>query len=251
MKHLLGLIGYPLAHSFSPAYFADKFNASGLTDWSYSLYPLEDITLFPALCEKHPDLKGLNVTIPYKQTIIPYLDFVDPEAALIGAVNTIVFNQDGRTGYNTDIKAAYLQLEALSKFRQMNQALVLGTGGASKAVCRALVLHGIPFKSVSRNKREGDYTYAELDNSLISEFNLIINATPLGMFPHSDTYPFIPYEGIGSAHTLFDLVYNPEITVFLAKGTARGAYGVNGLQMLHHQADLAWELWTNLNKNNL
>lgn len=250
MKHLLGLIGYPLAHSFSPAYFADKFNALGLIDWSYSLYPLADISMFPELCKQQPNLKGLNVTIPYKQTILPYLNIVDDDAAQIGAVNTIVFNQDGLIGYNTDIKAAYWQLLELLKFRPLDQALVLGTGGASRAVSRALELLDIPYKLVSRKAYKGGYTYSRLDNSLMSEFNLIINTTPLGMFPLSDTYPLIPYEGIGSGHTLFDLVYNPEITVFLAKGTARGAYGVNGLQMLHHQADLAWELWTNSNKNN-
>lgn len=244
----LGLIGYPLAHSFSPAYFTNKFEKLGLHEWTYTLFPLEDIALFPALCDKHPDLVGLNVTIPYKQTILPYLDFMDNDAAQIGAVNTIVFAEDGCHGYNTDITAAFFQLEQLLKIRPIDKALILGTGGASMAVCRALALHDIPFKSVSRNEPKGDYTYAELDNNLISEFNLIINATPLGMFPLSDTYPLIPYESIGSDHTLFDLVYNPEITVFLAKGIARGAYGVNGLQMLHHQADLAWELWINSKK---
>ncbi len=250
-KHLFGLIGYPLSHSFSKKYFSDKFLKEGISDCYYELFPLNDIAEFPALIKKHPNLKGLNVTLPYKELVIPFLDKLDESAAAIGAVNTIKIDSGKLSGYNTD---AYGFEKSLTDFIKKNQskpiqkALVLGTGGASKAVTYVLKKLNIFYLTISRNPEKGDLTYDDLDQNIISNTQLIVNTTPLGMAPKKDTFPMIKYEWLDSNHFLFDLVYNPEKTVFLTRGKNQGCSVMNGLPMLHLQAEKAWEIWNFYNR---
>ena len=232
-----GLIGYPITHSFSPGYFSKKFESEGIHDARYDLYPLERIEQFDEL----RNLKGLNVTIPYKESVIPFLDELSREAAEIGAVNTIKFDQGKKKGYNTDIYGFEHSLLPLMKDKKIEQALVLGTGGAAKAVWFVLDKLNIPFRKVSRTK--GDITYEQIDGRDIEASHLIVNTTPLGMSPNEDRYPSLPYESISSEHILYDLIYNPEKTLFLRKGGALGAITKNGLEMLQLQADKAWQIW--------
>ena len=233
-----GLIGYPLSHSFSPGYFAQKFKDEGITDRKYDLYPLQEISEFKNLGL----MSGINVTIPYKEQVMVYLDELSIEAETIGAVNTIKYVNGKKIGYNTD---AYGFMHSLSPLwidrDQPQKALVLGTGGAAKAVWYVLDQLGISFKKVSRTK--GDITYKELDKRLIEDHQLIINTTPVGMSPNVDSCPDLPYEGISSDHYLYDLVYNPQKTLFLSKGQANGAVIKNGHEMLELQADRSWEIW--------
>jgi shikimate dehydrogenase len=241
--NLYALIGYPLTHSFSKKYFSDKFIKEGLSDYSYELFEIKEASELPALIEKNPALKGLNVTIPHKEAVIPLLNELDSSAKEVGAVNVIRITADGYTiGYNSDYYGFKLSLLELIGDKRPS-TLVLGTGGAAKAVKAALHNLGIHHLTVSRNREKADLSYADLDKEILDEYTLIINTTPLGTYPAVDTCPNIPYEYLSSKHILFDLVYNPAITLFLQKGLDAGAQIKNGLQMLHLQAEKAWEIW--------
>jgi shikimate dehydrogenase len=243
---LFGLIGYPLSHSFSKRYFTEKFDREGLFDMFYELFPLENIQEFPGLIlDKGSILKGLNVTIPYKQLIIPYLDELHETAKAVQAVNTILISEGRLLGFNTDVIGFEKTLESCLDIAEFKgKALVLGTGGASKAVQYVLKKRNIPFNLVSRTPDELSLTYEEITTTAIADFPLIINTTPLGMSPAVDTCPELPYEGIGAGHILIDLVYNPEMTLFMRKGKERGARVINGIGMLYEQAEAAWEIWS-------
>lgn len=238
-KHMnkYGLIGYPITSSFSPGYFSRKFEREGISDSRYDLYPLEQIEQF----EQLSGVKGINVTIPYKELVMPYLDGLSKEAERIGAVNTIKYIDGKKIGHNTDVYGFEESLVPLFGETQPKQALVLGTGGAAKAVWYVLDRLNIPFLKVSRSK--GDVTYDELSAKQIREHRLLINTTPLGMTPKVDQCPAIDYGAISSDHILFDLIYNPEKTLFLKRGAENGATIKNGLEMLELQAEKAWEIW--------
>lgn len=243
-----GIIGYPLGHSFSQRYFTEKFRAEGLDDHVYDQYPLASIEEFPALIASVPEWVGLNVTIPYKQAVIPYLDELDPQARAIGAVNCIrISRTDGKAhlkGFNTDMPGFEASLREMLGDRRPD-ALVLGTGGASKAVACALERLGIRFRLVSRSgDGETILSYKEITPEWIAQTPLIVNATPLGTFPDVDTLPDIPYEALGRGHYLHDLVYNPAETAFMRQGRLRGATVKNGYAMLIGQAQDAWKVWT-------
>ena len=236
-----GLIGFPLTHSFSSKYFAEKFSREGITDCIYKNFPLENINEFPVL-SKAETLSGLNVTIPYKESVIEYLDELDQTVRAIGAVNCIKFTNGRAVGYNTD---AYGFSESLKSFigETKLKALILGTGGSSKAVAYSLDSIGIPYQSVSRTKNSDNLTYPELTENIISSHKLIINTTPVGMFPNTIDAPTIPYQYLTSGHFLFDLIYNPEETLFLKQGSNYGAHTRNGLEMLQLQAEKSWTIW--------
>ncbi len=239
-----GLIGYRLSHSFSKKYFTEKFQREGIQDCIYENFPLDTIQEFSALLRSGANLRGFNVTIPYKQEIIPFLNDLDPAAKEIGAVNVIRVMDDGKLiGYNSDYYGFKNSLEAFISKNTAHKALVLGTGGAAKAVVTALRDLGIPYKYVSRTKSENMLSYAELNAELMNEHSIIINTSPLGMYPDVDSFPAIPYEFLTDQHYLYDLVYNPEETVFMKKGRERGAHVMNGLPMLIGQAEKAWEIW--------
>ena len=236
-----GLVGHPLGHSFSKAYFTEKFNKEQI-DACYENFDLENLEVLRELSQQYPDLCGFNVTIPYKEAILPYLDFVDPMASEVSAVNTVKVMPNGRLkGYNTDVIGIETTLKALPPDHTF--ALLLGTGGASKAVQYVLKKMGLPYHLVSRSLEQGSFTYGRLTPEIIQEHLWIINATPVGMAPNIEEAPLIPYEAITSEHTLFDLIYNPEETLFLKHGREHGATIINGLKMLHAQAEAAWEIW--------
>jgi shikimate dehydrogenase len=235
-----GLIGYPLQHSFSPAYFAAKFEKEGI-DAIYTAYPLDAISKFPQLLNAHP-LRGLNVTIPYKRAVITYLDELDAAAKAIGAVNCIDIRDGISTGYNTDVMGFKNSLLSILQAHHM-KALILGTGGASLAVRYVLDELGIAYTSVSRDKKEGTVSYEDLTREAVSEHKLIINTTPLGMGSHINVCPTLAYDAIDKDHLLYDLIYNPEETLFLQKGKEQGAAIKNGLEMLHLQAEASWDIW--------
>jgi shikimate dehydrogenase len=240
-----GLIGYPLGHSFSQQYFNNKFKTENLSDCVFDLFPIENIDSFPELLHAHKDLKGLAVTIPHKQAVMPFLDGLDASAEKVGAVNVIKFMEDGRLiGYNSDYYGFKTSLEDFLSEVNMSsiKALVLGNGGAGKAVVAALKDVGIDYKTVSRTKSEENISYDEIP-SLIAEFQLIINCSPVGTYPKSDQCPDIPYESLTENYFLYDLVYNPLETLFLQKGKEQGSKTHNGLPMLHLQAEKAWEIW--------
>lgn len=246
MTKLYGLIGKTLKHSFSQNFFREKFNREGISDSDYYLYELKNISEFPALLETNPDLLGLNVTIPYKLEVIQFLDHLDPRSKEIGAVNTIKISDGQTTGYNTDYLGFKLSLENwLSPPYSQYKALVLGTGGASKAVIAALSDLQIPFQYVSRSATEESMSYQDLQNTknIIHNHRLIINTTPLGMSPNIGEAPILPYEEVTKDHYFYDLVYNPAETLFLKYGKDRGAKTKNGLEMLELQAEKAWEIW--------
>lgn len=245
--NILGLIGFPLEHSFSPEYFSRKFAHAGISDSEYRLFPLKDLKELYQLLVNVPNLLGFNVTIPYKEAIIPYLDDLTVEAIEIGAVNTVaVHRKRGKTvliGHNTDALAFEETIQDLIKMQPI-RTLILGSGGASKAVRYALSKLSIEYDLVGRVKREGiRYTYNELTPHILTQYTLIVNCTPLGMHPDTESFPPIPYEGLSNNHVLYDLVYNPQETLFLKQGKDKGALTVNGLNMLYRQADLAWEFW--------
>ncbi len=248
ISNLFGLIGYPLGHSFSKGYFSKKFEEMGIADsHAYELFPIPQIEdLSQIIAINKGILKGLNVTIPYKQQVLPFLDSIDPAAERIGAVNTIKFLPDGTCkGYNTDYYGFQQTLKKWEGFQVFSQykALVLGQGGAAKAVIAAIEDLGIPVIKVSRNASEGIISYDQLPQ-LMSEVSLIVNTTPLGMHPKEETFPEIPYELLTKQHYLYDIVYNPLQTTFLKKGLEQGVGGVHeGLEMLYGQADKAWEIW--------
>ena len=236
-----GLIGYPLGHSFSKRYFTEKFLNEGIAA-TYELYELPDLAEFGTLLSNSA-LSGLNVTIPYKEAIIPFLDELDETAQKVGAVNTIRFLSDGRLkGYNTDVIGFEQTLKPLLKPYHTN-ALVLGTGGASKAVTYVLKRLGINFKLVSRTKTAERLCYADLSQSLIESHLLIVNTTPIGMHPNINAQPPIPYQFLSNRHLLYDLVYNPLQTKFLSNGKAVGATTQNGLAMLEAQAEASYQIW--------
>lgn len=242
---IFGLIGYPLAHSQSPAYFQRKFENEHIDDARYVLFPLSEITDFKTLIETESDLCGLNVTTPYKSDVLPYLDTISTAASLIGAVNVIRIERgNGRArlaGYNSDHLGFLHTLQQLQELPQ--SALILGTGGAAKAVAYALQQKGISSHFVSRSENKSILTYSHLTKKIIQENQLIVQATPVGMWPHTQEKPNIPYEGLTPNHTLIDLIYNPEETKFLKEGKKHGAATVNGSDMLKAQAEASWEIW--------
>jgi shikimate dehydrogenase len=240
-----GLIGYPLGHSFSKKYFAEKFLRENISDCSYDNYSLEDINQLKKLVSEEVDLCGLNVTIPYKSEIIRFLDSIDPEAKEIGAVNVLKFRLiDGLTklyGYNTDITGIR---DSLSPYiSSIRNAIVFGSGGSSKAVCYALKKYGISITHISREKKPGSFVYSDISAELLNNTGLIINTTPLGMFPNIEGKPEFNYNLLSGKHILFDLVYNPEITSFLKNGMTKGCTVISGIKMLHSQAEKSWEIW--------
>lgn len=239
-----GLIGYPLSHSFSPSYFKEKFEKENITDAQYSLYPLSSISEYPSLVASlGQSLVGLNVTIPYKEQIIPFLDAIDPVAQAIGAVNCIHFVDGKSTGYNTDVFGFEMSIKPFLE-NKYERALIIGTGGASKAIAHALRNWNIATFFLSRNPSAQNHLgYNTLTADTLKHFPLIINTTPLGTFPEIDACPAIPYEGLTESHFLYDLVYNPAETLFLQKGKAQGALTMNGLAMLRLQAARGWEIW--------
>lgn len=244
---LFGLVGYPLGHSFSKKYFTEKFEALGLQDsHAYTQFEIPTIEDFPHILSSNTHLKGLNVTIPYKQQIIPYLDEIDAAALRIGAVNTIKMLPDGRVmGYNSDYFGFQQTLKDWSAFDHFksNKACVLGQGGAAKAVVAAIEDLGIPVIKVSRTSSGDCISYEQL-HELMPEIGLIVNTTPLGMHPHVEACPEIPFDQITGQHYLYDIVYNPLETTFLRKGIEHGAGGTHtGIEMLYGQADKAWEIW--------
>lgn len=244
-EHLFGLIGFPLSHSFSKRYFTGKFQRERITNAYYELFPIAEIGQLPRLLSRYPNLRGLNVTIPYKQAVIPYLDQLDEGAAEIGAVNTIYVTQAQKLiGYNTDLygfeNSLYAWLLNERKGTSRLQALILGTGGAAKAVAYALKRLEIPCQMVSRKPQAGQLGYDELP---LAEAHLVINTTPLGMSPNTGQCPPLNYNELGPQHYLYDLVYNPEETLFMQKGAEQGAKVKNGMEMLIGQAEKAWQIW--------
>lgn len=243
---MYGLIGFPLGHSFSKRYFTNKFAELNLQE-SYELFPIPSVNELPAIIAGNPDLRGFNVTIPYKQEIIQYLDFIEPEAKEIGAVNTVKINRDDNgniflSGYNTDWKGFTDSIKSIPPPGPA-KVLILGTGGGAKAVGFAMQRLGFDCHFVSRNKTSCNFAYSDLTAEIIASHMIIINTTPLGMWPHTKSAPTIPYEGITPKHLCIDIVYNPPVTLFLELCATQGATIKNGLAMLHNQAEEAWEIW--------
>ena len=236
-----GLIGYPLTHSFSKKYFSEKLWREKI-DAVYENYELPSIEDVKEVLQI-PGLKGLNVTIPYKEKIIPYLDELDSMAEKIGAVNTIVIAKDKTKGYNTDHLGFTRSRQSLLQAHHQ-KALILGTGGSSAAVAYGLEELGITYRFVSRYSRSGMLYYEQVDKQVLDEYTILINTTPLGMYPDISAAPEIPYQFLSHRHLLFDLIYNPEQTLFLKKGLEQGATVKNGLEMLQIQAEEAWNIWT-------
>jgi shikimate dehydrogenase len=247
MEKIFGLIGSTVSHSFSKAYFDEKFFREGLRDYHYELFPLGSIKDIESLLKDTKGLSGLNVTIPYKEQILPYLDEVDGFAKKIGAVNVIRIRDGKLQGFNTDSDAFLETLEKWLPKEKTYKALVLGTGGSSKAVQEALKKLKIDYKLVSREAKKGLLTYKDLEKNPkhIAFSNLIINTTPLGMVPNTEAMPPIDYEKLGADHYVYDLIYNPARTMFLQKAEMRGATIKNGLEMLHVQAEKSWRIWNN------
>ena len=240
MKHF-ALIGYPLGHSMSAAYFLDKFSRGGI-EAEYLPLPMERVEDILPHCAK---LSGFNVTIPHKQAIMSLLAEISEEAQAVGAVNCVKVCEDGRlVGYNTDVIGIRKTLEGVNL--EGAKAIVLGTGGASKAVQYVLREGGAEVAVVSRTKGTADLTYEDLSEELIGECDIIINTTPLGMYPNIESAPTLPYSALSAKHTLFDCVYNPRITEFLKRGAERGAHILDGLTMFETQAEASWVIWNNI-----
>ena len=238
-----GLIGYPLGHSFSRKFFTEKFDKEGI-DAQYLNFEIPSIEEFPNIIESHPDLRGLNVTIPYKQQVMQYLDDISPEAKAIGAVNVVKVEKGHLTGYNSDVIGFVESIRPLLKPHH-RKALILGTGGASKAINYGLREKlGLETLFVSRKAREGMITYEDIDTTLMRDYEVIVNCSPVGMHPHVDECPDLPYEAMTDRNLLYDLVYNPLQTLFMQRGAAQGATTKNGLEMLHLQAIASWDFWT-------
>jgi len=239
-----GLVGHPVKHSYSQIFFRTKFEKLGLTDHCYDLFELEFLNQFPALWLKYEDLVGVNVTVPHKEGVLKYLDSQDASAIKVGAANVILRKGKKLIGYNTDYMAFKESLETwMGKYN--GEALILGTGGASKAVQAALSDLNIPFNLVSRTSQGGGYTYGQIQDNpeILERFLLIVNTTPLGMHPEVNTAPQLPYTRLSKNHFLYDLVYNPEKTEFLQRGESAGTKIKNGLEMLELQAERSWEIW--------
>lgn len=237
-----GLIGYPLSHSFSQKYFTEKFQREQITGCVYENFPLEDISAFEPLIQRHPDLCGLNVTIPYKEKVIPFLSEQSEVVRAIGACNCIKIENGKLTGYNTDVTGFEDSLRPHLQAHH-KKALVLGTGGAAKAVHWVLKKLGIEFLEVSRTPAYKQVSYQQVDEALINEHLLIVNTSPVGMYPKTDECPPLPYHALTPKHYLFDLIYNPAKTLFLQKGEAQGAMTENGKDMLVIQAEESWRIW--------
>ncbi|GAB7089311.1 shikimate dehydrogenase family protein [Marinifilum fragile] len=243
-----GILGYPLGHSFSKKYFEEKFNELNI-EAEFLNFELPSIQDLPKTLDENNRLKGFCVTIPYKEEVIPFLDEIDPLAAKLGAVNSVQIIKNGDKiklkGFNTDI---YGFQESLKEFigESRPKALILGTGGASKAVAGGLEDLGIEYRFVSRSAKENQFTYEQLTQEIIEDYKLIVNCSPLGTFPKEDTCPDIPYQHLSKEHFLYDLVYNPAETLFMKKGAEQGAKTHNGLKMLHLQAEKNWEIWNEL-----
>jgi shikimate dehydrogenase len=245
MMREFGLIGKTLDHSFSQKFFEEKFVNEKINNCSYELFELDDIEELPGLIESIPDLEGLNVTIPYKKTVLNYIDQLDEVAMETGAVNVLrIIRMPGKfylRGYNTDVFGFEHSTRDILQYKN---ALILGRGGAAVSVAHALSNMGIRYKFVSRNPRDDQaIAYVDLDREIMNEHLLIINATPLGMHPNENSFPNIPYQFLTENHFLYDLIYNPEETEFLKKGMKYGAKTFNGLVMLEIQAEKAWEIW--------
>lgn len=242
-----GLIGYPLVHSFSKRFFTEKFESEGI-DAQYLNFEMPTVEHLVETIKAHPRLRGLNVTIPHKQNVLALLDDISPEAQEIGAVNVIVVRRqaDGRPwlkGYNADVVGFMDSIRPLI-LEHHRKALVLGTGGASKAIGYGLKMLGLDYRLVSRSPRDRQtFGYQDLTPEVMEEYSVVVNCTPQGTFPHEETFPDIPYHLLTSRHLLYDLVYNPEKTVFLQRGEAQGATIKNGLEMLHRQALASWDFW--------
>jgi shikimate dehydrogenase len=244
-----GLVGYPLGHSFSKLYFERKFEKMGISSThKYELLEVEYLKDFPALWDRYEDLQGVNVTVPHKINIMRFLDRLDSSAQKVEAVNVVKREGGKLIGYNSDIYGFKQSLQNwLTDVPSVpSEALILGTGGSSQAVQIALMELGVDFQTVSRRADQGDmmYTALERDENIVSSHKLIINTTPVGMHPKVDDAPPIPYDQITSEHLMFDLVYNPEETIFMKEGIAKGAKVSNGLEMLYLQAEKSWEIWT-------
>ena len=239
-----GLIGYPLGHSFSKKYFTEKFVCEGIQGCQFELYPIESISEFPQLLDRESSLEGLSVTIPYKEQVIPFLDALDPACAQIGAVNCIRIRDGIKTGFNTDYLGFKQSLQSWLG-TEIPNALVLGTGGASKAVQQALQDLEVSYRIVSRTQREGQLTYSELKEQpeWLASYPLIINTSPLGTYPQVEDMPNIPLEQLHAAHLVYDLVYNPPITRLMQECISRGGTAKNGQDMLELQAEAAWSIW--------
>jgi len=241
-----GLIGYPLGHSFSISYFNQKFADENI-DAVYENFEIPSIDILPEIVDSNPNLRGLNVTIPYKEKVMPFLDYISPEAQAIGAVNVIRVEHDGEDtilkGYNSDVVGFTQSIEPMIDAKWHKKALVLGTGGASKAITYGLHSLGLETVYVSRYERPGTIQYNKITPEVIREYNVVINCTPLGMYPHTEECPQLPYEAMDSHTILYDLIYNPDETLFMRKGREHGAEVKNGLEMLLLQAFVSWEFW--------
>lgn len=242
-----GLIGHPLGHSFSISYFNEKFQNEGI-DATYENFDIPSIETLPEIIDSNLELRGLNVTIPYKEKVISYLDSVSPEARAIGAVNVIRITHKGKEtitkGYNSDVIGFTKSIEPLIE-KHHKKALILGTGGASKAVNYGLKSLGLDTVFVSRYERPGTIQYSSITPDVIKEYNVIVNCTPLGMYPKVESCPDLPYEAMDSHTLLYDLIYNPDKTLFMRRGEQYGATVKNGLEMLLLQAFASWEFWNN------
>ncbi|MCR5241571.1 MAG: shikimate dehydrogenase [Prevotella sp.] len=240
-----GLIGYPLGHSFSISYFNQKFKDEHI-DAVYENFEIPSIDLLPEILDSNPNLKGLNVTIPFKQKVIPFLDNISPEARAIGAVNVIKVIHDGKKiklkGYNSDVIGFTQSIEPMLE-RFHKKALILGTGGASKAIDYGLKSLGLETVFVSRYERPDTVQYQSITHEVVKEYNVIVNCTPLGMYPHTEECPLLPYEAMDNHTILYDLIYNPDETMFMKRGAEYGANVKNGLEMLLLQAFASWEFW--------
>lgn len=244
-----GLIGYPLGHSFSVNYFNQKFADEGINA-KYINFEIPDVEQIIEVVSANPELKGLNVTIPYKERVIEFLDQLSPEARAIGAVNVIRVTHDGgkihMKGFNSDVIGFTQSIEPMLE-NYHKRALVLGTGGASKAICYGLKSLGVETVCVSRYERPETICYKDITPEVVQEYNVIVNCTPLGMFPKIEQCPQLPYEALTDKNILYDLVYNPDMTLFMKKGAERGAQVKNGLEMLLLQAFVSWEMWNGKN----
>lgn len=241
-----GLIGYPLGHSFSISYFNQKFTDEGINA-KYVNFEIASIDELPEVLGSNPELRGLNVTIPYKEKVIPFLDSVTPEARSIGAVNVIRVSHDGSKiklkGYNSDVIGFTKSIEPMLEKKWHKKALILGTGGASKAINYGLKSLGLETVFVSRYEKPDTIQYESITPDVVREYNVIVNCTPLGMYPHTEECPTLPYEAMDSHTILYDLIYNPDETLFMRQGAERGAQTKNGLEMLLLQAFASWEMW--------
>ena len=241
-----GLIGFPLQHSFSKSFFTEKFKQEDI-EAEYLNFEIPSINEFQEILDTQPHLCGVNVTLPYKEQIIPYLDELAESAKKVKAVNVVQIrrNQEGikTIGHNSDLYGFYESIKPLINPKEHTKALVLGTGGASKAIIQGLIDLNIKPQLVSRKKQVGVLTYEDLSETILNEYKVIVNCTPVGTYPNTKDCPSLPYDEITPSHLLYDLVYNPEVTLFLEKGIKQGAKTINGLQMLHLQAKRSWEIW--------